>query len=1049
MKEYFEEKERRGLPGGPNEMFTYVTGVFSFNAPMSDIFQAPSDIEGDGMFAGRSFKQGELIGLAHKGGQPVTQLGKMHNHNEESPTMISKKIGDQRFVYALKDLKEGEELTTNYRMQPELEQPEQFQQGGTITQAPSTFDNFKSDIRSFVRYPFATIKEKFNTGNVPYNFDKGIDAGEVEKDSFTSAIDFFNPINAAYKSADSLDDGDYSKAAINALSIIPFAKPLKAIKGVTPLQAKLAAKTINKGSKASQLQDGGDPERSKAINDIDYSKYNVRVIQYPYGSKKFSPGHIEAVLIDTDTGNQVNVIPGTNLVGRVNRWSTGSGNKRVSEKDYKGKDDVRVLDLDLSDEEIKGFVDQAQLFEGTERSSIHSDLRMNTTKLPLSLEDESIYNYDFLDSNCATGVCLALGMDPNSPENSRGGVTDPNFVMDNILENYSDKIVPGSVKGKRTSRFEGLTKLVKEEAKVDLNANTVNLLTNYLDGLDRDEINDVVETVLQNPTAIKAIKDEGIGNITDQTLKDLDTVISGFLPFGDDPSERRQDKAAKRLRELGSDAKEIYSNIPDGTIPAALQGLVYERDKWAPVLLDMAKDKANRFAIQKLGIDVPNIDISMEGIKNIPNYWKNKLGFKEGGSVSWQWKGKTYSGTLIPSMENEKNRYARTENGKIKTLPKAQDGNFPSPNLDERKIIPKPDYYSFKAAMDNSGLVEGTEEYKAREDLEYDKHRLQLNQRNLDAAANFAADWMSSPKYKEMLINSGGTGFFSDSTDVAEGRINNLNQIQKDVKYIEDDTRQSYTNEELSGVGGYSRSNTGEIFVNPYSGASDYSTIYDHEISHSIDRPEYDTLLDKFTAGLNDVFDTNRFGVRFKTRLIPSKDVDLIESFVDKDIPLERSPVTFWKKYGDTPEEGTKNYFAEPTEVRARLNEIRRLLDKKGVDIFNNEITPDNYKSIQDEQPAENLRNVFSDEAIIEMLNKISGDDMIDDSTLGLAQNGGSTSNLHTIYKHYINGNYKTKQEEIVGQKVYDKLNRVYYRDAKAMNMSPANYIMTYVTGNS
>ena len=48
---------------------------------------------------------------------------------------------------------------------------------------------------------------------------------------------------------------------------------------------------------------------------------------------------------------------------------------------------------------------------------------------------------------------------------------------------------------------------------------------------------------------------------------------------------------------------------------------------------------------------------------------------QEGGSVSWNWKGKTYSGTLIPSMEDENNRYARTKNGKIKTLPKAQEGS--------------------------------------------------------------------------------------------------------------------------------------------------------------------------------------------------------------------------------------------------------------------------------------------------------------------------------------------------------------------------------------
>lgn len=45
-----------------------------------------------------------------------------------------------------------------------------------------------------------------------------------------------------------------------------------------------------------------------------------------------------------------------------------------------------------------------------------------------------------------------------------------------------------------------------------------------------------------------------------------------------------------------------------------------------------------------------------------------------GGSVSWQWKGKTYSGTLIPSRETATHRYARTKNGKIKTLPKKEEG---------------------------------------------------------------------------------------------------------------------------------------------------------------------------------------------------------------------------------------------------------------------------------------------------------------------------------------------------------------------------------------
>ena len=38
--------------------------------------------------------------------------------------------------------------------------------------------------------------------------------------------------------------------------------------------------------------------------------------------------------------------------------------------------------------------------------------------------------------------------------------------------------------------------------------------------------------------------------------------------------------------------------------------------------------------------------------------------------VSWVWRGKRYYGTLLVSREDKNNRYARTENGKIKVLPK-------------------------------------------------------------------------------------------------------------------------------------------------------------------------------------------------------------------------------------------------------------------------------------------------------------------------------------------------------------------------------------------
>ena len=85
------------------------------------------------------------------------------------------------------------------------------------------------------------------------------------------------------------------------------------------------------------------------------------------------------------------------------------------------------------------------------------------------------------------------------------------------------------------------------------------------------------------------------------------------------------------------------------------------------------KDVGNNFIGSVIG-GVPFVD-DMQRKKMVEWLSDNGLLFKEGGSVSWNWKGKSYSGTLIPSMENEKNRYARTENGKIKTLPKGQYGN--------------------------------------------------------------------------------------------------------------------------------------------------------------------------------------------------------------------------------------------------------------------------------------------------------------------------------------------------------------------------------------
>ena len=96
-----------------------------------------SEIQGKGLLVKKAIREGELIGLAHVNDQPATIIGKYHNHSE-NPSAASMKIGNKRYLVALRELKPGEEITTDYRQQPELEQPEDFKKGGLVQMPKNT-----------------------------------------------------------------------------------------------------------------------------------------------------------------------------------------------------------------------------------------------------------------------------------------------------------------------------------------------------------------------------------------------------------------------------------------------------------------------------------------------------------------------------------------------------------------------------------------------------------------------------------------------------------------------------------------------------------------------------------------------------------------------------------------------------------------------------------------------------------------------------------------------------------------------------------------------
>ncbi|MEX0597995.1 MAG: SET domain-containing protein, partial [Candidatus Paceibacterota bacterium] len=88
-----------------------------------------SKIQGKGLFTDKEFNEGDLIGLAHANGQPTPMIGKFHNHSV-NPNSHSINIGNNRYIVALRPLRKGEEITVDYRKQPELEQPQEFEKGG-------------------------------------------------------------------------------------------------------------------------------------------------------------------------------------------------------------------------------------------------------------------------------------------------------------------------------------------------------------------------------------------------------------------------------------------------------------------------------------------------------------------------------------------------------------------------------------------------------------------------------------------------------------------------------------------------------------------------------------------------------------------------------------------------------------------------------------------------------------------------------------------------------------------------------------------------------
>lgn len=84
----------------------------------------PSPIHGKGSFAARSYKKGEFIDTHFEPGEKITDFGAHLNHCSK-PSAISHKQKDKSYkTYAARDINADDEVTLDYTVNPDLEQPQ-------------------------------------------------------------------------------------------------------------------------------------------------------------------------------------------------------------------------------------------------------------------------------------------------------------------------------------------------------------------------------------------------------------------------------------------------------------------------------------------------------------------------------------------------------------------------------------------------------------------------------------------------------------------------------------------------------------------------------------------------------------------------------------------------------------------------------------------------------------------------------------------------------------------------------------------------------------
>jgi hypothetical protein len=385
-----------------------------------------------------------------------------------------------------------------------------------------------------------------------------------------------------------------------------------------------------------------------------------------------------------------------------------------------------------------------------------------------------------------------------------------------------------------------------------------------------------------------------------------------------------------------------------------------------------------------------------KAIERIEGHFKNNDEFQNGGEMKFyqeglDWKPKSMQdgGIVEDDMGywNPDNRGKPVRiNSNMITMEGVDEPLLGIDDTGDTKLMLPGENYKFKG--------EKVTEYPITNNAENGRKLAKAqNGKNIAIDKDFMKDWTNSPMHLKML-NKSTRG---DYDSILKGRKENIETTK--VTYKEGD-RFKFAE---------SDPNNGEITIYNKDPKMQQG-LYTHEMSHSSDRPikDYNWYLQnlKYNWGIDKTIE--------RKRAIPQSDIDLINKFrpydfeglpdkeeIERKLKAIKAPgreITNEEKAGQYMIKHV-DYIAEPTETRARLNDLRQRAYQYGIyNPFEKEINIQQYKKLLETpsirtgtSPLNDLKSIYTDDEIMHMLNTISENKKQDVSNeLPKAKNGGS-----------------------------------------------------------